>query len=63
MKRPIPLKLLLLVAAVALLLLSVRLLPMRAWLEGFVAWVSGTGIAGVAVFAAVYVVAAVLFLP
>ena len=63
MKRPIPLKLLLLVAAVVLLLLAVRLLPLRAWLDGVVAWASGTGIAGVAVFAAVYVVAAVLFLP
>src|SRR2546425_2602123 len=39
------------------------LLPLRAWLDGVVAWASGTGIAGVAVFAAVYVVAAVLFLP
>ena len=63
MRRPIPVKLLLLVAVAAVLLLAIRLLPLRAWLDRFVVWVSGTGIAGVAVFAAIYVVAAVLFLP
>jgi uncharacterized membrane protein YdjX (TVP38/TMEM64 family) len=40
-----------------------RLLPVTDWLKAFQAWVAGQGIVGVLAFAAVYVVAALLFVP
>jgi uncharacterized membrane protein YdjX (TVP38/TMEM64 family) len=39
------------------------LLPLRQWLERFVNWASGTGSAGLAAFAVIYMIAAVLFVP
>lgn len=63
MKRRVPVKLIALAGVVVLLLLAARAFPVRTWLEQFVAWAAGTGIQGVAVFALVYAVAAVLFLP
>ena len=59
----ISIKLLLALAGVALFIAGVRMLPVADWLERVVAWASGTGIVGVAVFVLVYVVAAVLFVP
>jgi pyruvate/2-oxoglutarate dehydrogenase complex dihydrolipoamide dehydrogenase (E3) component/uncharacterized membrane protein YdjX (TVP38/TMEM64 family) len=47
----------------AVLLAAVRLLPVTAWLLGFVSWVRGAGPVGMAVFVVAYVLACVLFLP
>ena len=51
------------VALLAALLAAVRLLPVERWLVDFVAWVRGAGVRGMVVFALVYVLATVLFLP
>jgi uncharacterized membrane protein YdjX (TVP38/TMEM64 family) len=51
-----------LVAVVALVVLG-RLLPLQAWLGRLNEWVSGMGMAGVLVYAVIYAVAAVLFVP
>ena len=45
------------------LLLVARLLPVHAWLGRFVNWASHTGTPGLVIFAFLYMVAAVLFLP
>jgi uncharacterized membrane protein YdjX (TVP38/TMEM64 family) len=52
-------------AAVALvgLVVAARMLPLEAWLNAVGEWVSAMGPAGVVVYAAVYAVAAVLFVP
>src|SRR2546425_7749888 len=53
-------------AAVVLLgalLAAARFLPIERWLVDFVAWVRGAGLRGMVVFALVYVLATVLFLP
>src|SRR2546425_6377037 len=53
-------------AAVVLLgalLAAARFLPIERWLVDFVAWVRGAGVRGMVVFALVYVLATVLFLP
>jgi uncharacterized membrane protein YdjX (TVP38/TMEM64 family) len=54
---------LLVILLVAAVIAGLRLLPAQDWLERFLDWASGTGPAGIAVFVAVYVVAAVLFVP
>src|SRR2546425_10482680 len=53
-------------AAVVLLgalLAAARFLPIERWLVDFVAWVRGAGLRGMVVFALVYGLATVLFLP
>lgn len=45
------------------LVVSVRLLPLKDWLEVFNAWVADLGVFGMLVFALVYAVAAVLMVP
>jgi len=50
------------VAAVALIVLG-RQLPLQTWLGRLNEWVSGMGMAGVLVYAVIYAVAAVLFVP
>lgn len=52
-----------LIAAVAIAVLAVRLLPAASWLEGSVEWVSSLGLRGIAVLILIYIVAAVLFVP
>ena len=49
--------------ALAALFLLGRLLPFGQWLEGFTNWVDGLGPAGMALYAAVYALVAVLMLP
>jgi len=48
---------------VVALLAAVRFLPIERWLLDVVAWVQGAGTQGIVVFALVYVLATVLFLP
>jgi len=48
---------------VLLLIAGFRLLPAQDWLDRFLDWASGTGFAGMAVFTALYVVGALLFVP
>ena len=45
------------------LLVAARLLPVREWLESFQGWVRGMGAAGMFLYGAVYIVAALLFVP
>src|SRR5262245_45259015 len=52
-----------LVLAAAGLLLAFRVLPLNEWMLGFVGWIRGAGVAGMAVFVLAYVVACVLLLP
>jgi len=49
--------------AVLALLVAARLLPVREWLESFQGWVRGMGAAGMFLYGAVYIVAALLFVP
>src|SRR5262245_34851933 len=49
-------------AALAMLALF-RVLPVNDWLLGFVGWIRGAGLVGMAVFVVAYVVACVLLLP
>ncbi|HEY5552975.1 MAG TPA: TVP38/TMEM64 family protein [Opitutaceae bacterium] len=57
------LKIMLVAIAVIGLIAAGRFLPIGAWLQEFNAWVSGLGAIGLVVFVAVYVLAAVLFVP
>jgi uncharacterized membrane protein YdjX (TVP38/TMEM64 family) len=50
-------------AAVVSLVLAARLLPVQEWLKSFESWVQGMGTAGMLLYAAVYVVAVLLFVP
>ncbi len=50
-------------AVVAVLVVIVVVLPARQWAIAFVEWIRGQGVAAAAIFALVYVVAAVLLLP
>ena len=63
MRRPIPWKWVGLGAAVVLLFVATQLLPLQEWLAAFQAKVQGMGAAGMVLYAAVYVAAAVLFVP
>jgi uncharacterized membrane protein YdjX (TVP38/TMEM64 family) len=56
-------KALLAVLLVILAVLLLRLLPIKEYLERAVHWASGTGTAGLVIFALIYMVAAILFLP
>jgi uncharacterized membrane protein YdjX (TVP38/TMEM64 family) len=49
--------------AVVALVVAARVLPVQEWLKSFETWVKGMGAAGMALYAAVYVVAVVLFVP
>jgi uncharacterized membrane protein YdjX (TVP38/TMEM64 family) len=40
-----------------------RLMPLRAWIDGFGAWIAGLGPAGFVLYAAVYALGAVLVMP
>jgi pyruvate/2-oxoglutarate dehydrogenase complex dihydrolipoamide dehydrogenase (E3) component/uncharacterized membrane protein YdjX (TVP38/TMEM64 family) len=51
------------VLAALALVAAFRALPVNAWLLGFVGWVRGAGVAGMALFLVAYVVACVLLLP
>src|SRR5262245_62345090 len=57
------LHLVLLTLAVLALLALFRALPVNQWLLGFVGWIRGAGLVGMAVFVVAYVVACVLLLP
>jgi uncharacterized membrane protein YdjX (TVP38/TMEM64 family) len=48
---------------VAAIVVAARLLPVEEWLQSFEAWVKGMGPAGMVLYGAVYVAAAVLFVP
>jgi len=50
-------------AAVVLLFVAARVLPLQAWLQSFEGWVRGMGPAGMLLYAGVYVAAVVLFVP
>ena len=50
-------------AAVVVLVLAARLLPVEVWLKSFESWVKGMGPAGMALYGAVYVAAVILFVP
>lgn len=50
-------------AAVALLVVAVRVLPVGEWLRSFQAWVAGQGAWGGVLYGVVYVLAALLFVP
>ena len=50
-------------AAVVALFATMRLLPLQEWLTSFERWIQGMGPAGMVLYAAVYVVAVVLFVP
>jgi uncharacterized membrane protein YdjX (TVP38/TMEM64 family) len=52
-----------LAALVAVLFVAARTLPLDRWIEDLKAWVDGFGPFGLVVFVAIYVVAAVLFVP
>lgn len=52
-----------LVMAISVLIIVTRVLPVASWLEAVVAWTSGLGLWGIATLVAVYMVAAVLFVP
>ena len=61
--RKVPWKWIAAGAAVVAVVAAVRLLPVRDWLASFQGWVQGLGPAGMVLYGAVYVVAAVLFVP
>ena len=54
---------LLLAAAAGALFVAARVLPVPEWLSAFQQWVAGTGLWGGVVYALVYVVCALLFVP
>ncbi len=56
-------RLVLLALAALALVVAFRVLPVNEWLLGFVGWIRGAGVAGMAVFLVAYVVACVLLLP
>jgi len=62
-KRAIPWKAVGAALALVALMVLVRQLPLQMWLAQLNAWVAGMGMAGVLVYAAIYAVAAVLFVP
>lgn len=51
------------IVILAALLLLARTLPVDRWIESMQTWLDGFGAAGIAIFAAIYVVAALLFVP
>ena len=59
----ITIKTLLPILLIVLLIAGFRLFPARDWLDRFLDWASGTGYAGMAVFTALYVIGALLFVP
>jgi len=62
-RRRLPWKLILVAALLVLLLLLARRLPLEDLAGRFVVWASGTGTPGLIVFALIYMIGAVLFLP
>ena len=62
-RRRFPVKWVLAAAAAVGLTAAARLLPVAEWTKGLESWISGRGAAGYLVFYAVYVVAALLFVP
>jgi len=62
-RRRFPLKWLVLLAAVAALFAASRLLPVAEWTKHLESWIARQGAAGYVAFYAVYVVAALLFVP
>ena len=56
-------KIALVVVALAAIVVAFRLLPVAQWLNAFRAWVSGLGFAGYVLYALVYAVCVVLFIP
>jgi uncharacterized membrane protein YdjX (TVP38/TMEM64 family) len=50
-------------AALGSFILLVRLLPIGPWLKAFQAWARGLGLAGLALYALIYAVCTVLFVP
>ena len=57
------LRLVLLALAAVALVVVFRVLPVNDWLLGFVGWIRGAGVTGMAVFVVAYVVACILLLP
>jgi len=57
------LKIVLLIIAIAAIVVAFRLLPIAHWLTAFRTWVSGLGFAGYVLYALVYAVCVVLFIP
>jgi pyruvate/2-oxoglutarate dehydrogenase complex dihydrolipoamide dehydrogenase (E3) component/uncharacterized membrane protein YdjX (TVP38/TMEM64 family) len=57
------LRLVLLGLAALALIAAFRMLPVNDWLLGFVGWIRGAGVTGMAVFVGAYVAACVLLLP
>ncbi len=62
-RRNIPWKWVAVGAAVVLLFVAARALPLQTWLRSFEDWVRAMGAAGMVLYAAVYVAAVVLFVP
>jgi uncharacterized membrane protein YdjX (TVP38/TMEM64 family) len=62
-RRAIPWKWIATGAAVAVLLVAARLLPLAEWTRQFQAWIAGLGAAGVALFAGAYVASTLLLGP
>ena len=56
-------RLVLLAVVLLAVLAALKLLPVNDWLLGFVAWIRGAGVAGMAVFVAAYIIACILLLP
>ena len=50
-------------AAIALVVVAARVLPVKEWLASFQGWVKGMGVAGMVLYGIVYVAAVVLFVP
>ncbi len=63
MRRKIPVRALLLILVALFLIVGLRMFPAAPLLNRLIDWGAGTGVTGLAVFALVYAVAAVLFLP
>jgi uncharacterized membrane protein YdjX (TVP38/TMEM64 family) len=61
--RKVPLKWVAGVAALIVLVVAARVLPVKEWLGSFQEWVKGMGAAGMVLYGIVYVVAVVLFVP
>jgi uncharacterized membrane protein YdjX (TVP38/TMEM64 family) len=62
-RRRFPVKWILAAVAGVGVIVAARLLPVAEWTKALEAWISGRGAAGYLVFYAVYVVAALLFVP
>ncbi len=62
-RRRLPVKWILAAAAAVGVIAAARLLPVAEWTKALESWISGRGAAGYLVFYAVYVVAALLFVP